>query len=192
MKIFGPLYDKALVWSQHRRAPSILCGVSFAESVIFPIPVDVMLAPMALSQPERAMYFAWLTTVFSVLGGIAGYVLGLWAYDPIVVPMLEKLGYLHHFGSAQAWFDTWGVWVIFIAGFSPIPYKVFTVTAGVMALAFWPFVIASVIGRGMRFFLVAYLMKVGGPIMERYLRQHMDTIGWAVVLLAFIAYFVWR
>ncbi|RUO36360.1 YqaA family protein [Aliidiomarina sanyensis] len=192
MKVFSTLYDKALVWAQHRRAPAILSGISFAESVIFPIPVDVMLAPMAIAQPNRAMYFAMLTTIFSVLGGIAGYFLGLLAFEPIVLPVIEYFGHTDTLLQAQRWFAEWGFWVIFLAGFSPIPYKVFTVTAGVMTIAFLPFVIASVIGRGMRFFLVAWLMKWGGPIMEKHLRQHMDTIGWAVVVLAIVAYFILR
>ncbi|MCC5856434.1 MAG: DedA family protein [Idiomarina sp.] len=192
MKIFERLYEKALVWSRHPQSPRILSGVSFAESVIFPIPVDVMLAPMVLSQPHRWIYFAWLATFFSVLGGIAGYWLGYFAYEPLVIPMLEKFNYVGHFESAQQWFSEWGVWVVFLAGFSPIPYKVFTVTAGVMMLAFWPFVIASLIGRAMRFFLVAWLMRIGGPLMERHLKKHFDTIGWSVVVLALLAYFYFR
>lgn len=192
MKIFTPIYDKALIWSQHRRAPAILAGVSFAESVIFPIPVDVMLAPMALSQPKKAFYFAWLATIFSVLGGILGYWLGQIAYEPLVQPVLESLGYMHHFERAQQWFKEWGFWVVFLAGFSPIPFKVFTVAAGVMAVAFWPFVLASVISRGMRFFLVAWLMRIGGPMMDKHLRNHLDTIGWVTVALAVIAYLLLR
>ncbi|MCH8501772.1 MAG: DedA family protein [Aliidiomarina sp.] len=192
MKIFTALYDKALIWSRHRRAPSILAGVSFAESVIFPIPVDVMLAPMAIAQPSKAYYFAFLTSLFSVLGGIAGYLLGLIAFEPLVLPALEYFGNVGTFETAQQWFNDWGFWVIFLAGFSPIPYKVFTVTAGVMSIAFLPFVIASIIGRSMRFFLVAWLMRWGGPIMEKHLRQHLDTIGWVIVALAVIVYLLIR
>ncbi|WP_194755793.1 YqaA family protein [Aliidiomarina indica] len=192
MKIFTSLYDRALIWSRHKNAPAILSGVSFAESVIFPIPVDVMLAPMAIAQPSRAMYFAMLTTIFSVLGGMAGYLLGYLAFEPIVLPALDYFGRMDTFELAQGWFNDWGFWVIFLAGFSPIPYKVFTVTAGVMAIAFLPFVLASIIGRGMRFFLVAWLMRWGGPIMEKHVRQHMDTIGWGVVILAVAAYFIFR
>lgn len=192
MKIFTVLYDKALIWSRHRRAPSILAGISFLESVIFPIPVDVMLAPMAISQPSKAYYFALITSIFSVLGGIAGYLLGLFAFEPLVLPALEYFGHVSTFEAAQQWFNDWGFWVIFLAGFSPIPYKVFTVTAGVMAIAFLPFVIASIIGRSMRFFLVAWLMRWGGPIMEKHLRQHLDTIGWVIVALAVIVYLLIR
>lgn len=192
MKIFTPMYDKALVWSKHPRAPFILSVISFAESIIFPVPVDVMLAPMALGQPKRAYYFALLATIFSVLGGVAGYWLGMLAYEPLVQPALETLGYQHHFDRAQAWFENWGFWVVFLAGFSPIPFKVFTVAAGVMAVAFWPFVLAAVISRGLRFFLVAFLMKVGGPIMDKHLRNHMDTIGWGMVVAAVIAYLLVR
>lgn len=192
MKIFEPLYDKALIWAKHRQAPKILGVISFLESVIFPIPVDVMLAPMVIAQPSKAFRFALITTVFSVLGGMAGYLLGFWAFEPLVLPAIEYFGKQEALITAQLWFAEWGFWVIFLAGFSPIPYKVFTVTAGVMAIAFLPFMLASIIGRGMRFFLVAWLMKWGGPIMEKHLRQHMDVIGWAVIVLAIIAYLILR
>ena len=157
MKVFGWLYDKVLSWSQHRHAPAILAGLSFSESVIFPIPPDVMLAPMAMTQPQRAWQFAWITTVASVLGGITGYWLGYFLFDPVVMPLVEWAGYEDKLARVTDWFHAYGFWIIFIAGFSPLPYKLFTVTGGMLNVAFVPFVMGSVISRGLRFFLVAFV-----------------------------------
>lgn len=190
MKLFSTLYDKVLLWAQHPRANIILGLLSFAESVIFPIPPDVMLAPMAMTQPKKAWRLAFLTTVTSVAGGILGYFLGYWAYESLVLPAVEALGYENKLITVQSWFSDWGVWIVFIAGFSPIPYKLFTVTAGVMQIAFFPFVIASVISRGMRFYLVAWLLRTGGPEMGVKLRQYVDRIGWTLVILIILGYVI--
>ena len=188
--MFQKLYDRALNWSKHRHAPKYLCGLSFAESSFFPVPPDVMLAPMSLAKPHKAWEYALLTTVASVLGGILGYFIGLYAFD-LVEPLMRDAGYYEKYLHVREWFDRWGVWAIFIAGFSPIPYKLFTISAGVIAMAFLPFVIASAIGRGARFFLVAGLMAWGGPAMEQKLHRYMDVIGWVVVgllVLVLVAY----
>jgi membrane protein YqaA with SNARE-associated domain len=191
MKIFSRLYDLALKWAAHRHAPYYLGGLSFAESSFFPIPPDVMLAPMTLAKRERAWFYAGLTTMTSVFGGVVGYLIGVYAFD-VVVPILKEMklwsdsGYLR----VQEWFREWGFWAIFIAGFSPIPYKVFTIASGVIQMTFLPFIIASAIGRGARFFLVAGVLYAGGEKMERLLRQYIDTVGWMMVLLAVTLYFV--
>lgn len=189
MKLFSPLFDRVMRWSAHRHAPSYLAGLSFAESSFFPIPPDVMLAPMALARPERAWHFALLTTIASTLGGMAGYLIGMFAFE-MIEPLLHSAGYWEKYLQTRDWFAEWGIWVVFIAGFSPIPYKVFTITAGVISMAFLPFVIASAIGRGARFFMVAGLMKWGGPAMEQTLRQYIDRLGWLVILAVVVAYFV--
>ena len=188
MRLFSLMYDKAMVWAAHRHAPWYLAGLSFAESSFFPIPPDVMLAPMALARPARAWRYALLTTVASVLGGILGYGIGLFAFES-VEPLIRDAGYWEHYEQARAWFAEWGFWAVFLAGFSPIPYKIFTITAGVTAMAFLPFVVASVIGRGARFCLVACLMAWGGERMERLLRRYVDRIGWLLVAAAAILYF---
>jgi len=181
MHLFSPLYERIMRWSRHPHAPRYLAGLSFAESSFFPIPPDVMLAPMTLATPSRAWYFAALTTVASVVGGILGYFIGLFAFEAIE-PLLREAGYFPKYLEAKTWFEEWGFWAIFLAGFSPIPYKVFTITAGVISMAMLPFVLASVIGRGARFFLVAGLMAWGGERMEGALHKYIDRIGWATVL----------
>ena len=192
MKIFQPLYDLALQWAKHRHASKYLVGLSFAESVFFPIPPDVMLAPMSLSQPNKAWTFALITTLASIIGGIAGYFLGYFAFDAWLAPLIESYGYTEKLNTAMGWFEQYGIWVIFIAGFSPIPYKIFTISAGVLQMAFLPFLLASAVGRGARFYMVAGLMRFGGAKMEAKLRQYIEVLGWAVVALAVIAYLLLR
>ncbi|WP_334153644.1 YqaA family protein [Tepidimonas sp.] len=182
MRLFAPLYDRALQWARHPRAPRYLGALSFAESSFFPVPPDVMLAPMALAQPQRAWSLAWLTTWTSVLGGLAGYLIG-WLAFAALEPWLRASSYWPAYQQAVAWFEAWGAWAVFVAGFSPIPYKVFTLAAGALAMPLLPFVLASLVGRGPRFFLVAALMRWGGARMEPLLRRHIDRIGWAVVAL---------
>ena len=189
MKFFSSLYARAMQWARHPRAPWYLGGLSFAESSFFPVPPDVMLAPMSLARPDRAWWFALITTLASVVGGIAGYFIGLWAFD-FIEPLLHDLGYYEKYLQVRNWFDDWGFWAIFIAGFSPIPYKIFTITAGVISMSFFPFVIASLIGRGGRFSLVAGLMAWGGKPMEEKLHKYMDLIGWSVVVVVIVAVIV--
>jgi len=183
MRIFSKLYDRVMVWSRHRHAPWYLGGLSFAESSFFPIPPDVMLAPMSMAKPQMASSFAALTTAASVLGGLLGYLIGHFAFD-LIAPLVSEGGrYAESFAAAEVWFEAWGVWAVFIAGFSPIPYKFFTISAGVLHMALIPFLIASAVGRGARFFLVATLMSWGGERMEAKLRAYVDRVGWIMTLL---------
>lgn len=186
MALFTTLYDGVLRWSAHRRAPWVLGVLSFAESSFFPIPPDVMLAPMSVARPKRAMALATLTTLASVLGGILGYFIGVYGLAAIE-PLIIDAGYWPAYRLAQAWFVQWGFWVVLVAGFSPIPYKVFTIAAGAMAVAWLPFVLGSLIGRGARFYLVAGLLAWGGPRVEPWLRRYMERIGWLSVFALVIA-----
>ncbi len=189
MKIFSVLYEWTLKWAEHKFASRILALLSFAESVFFPIPPDVLLAPMVLAKREKAWYYAGLTTIASVVGGIVGYFLGAYLFEPLIAPAIDSMGYTERFDVAVGWFNEWGVWVVFIAGFSPIPYKLFTVSAGFLNMLFVPFLIASAVGRGTRFFLVAGLIRWGGEPFEKKLKQWVDILGWAFVVLIIIAYF---
>lgn len=183
--MFQKLYDKALVWAKHRHAVKYLCTLSFAESSFFPIPPDVMLAPMALAQPDKAFRLALLTTIFSILGGMLGYGIGFFMFDSIT-PWLQGTSYWDKYLVAENWFKEWGFWAVLVAGFSPIPYKVFTIAAGALQMFFIPFVFASMVGRGARFFLVAMLIAAGGEKLESKLRQYMDLIGWVVVIVVVV------
>ena len=150
-----------------------------------------MLAPMALANPSKALRFALLTTIASVLGGIFGYAIGYFAFDSIE-QWLQASHYWEKYQLAKTWFDDWGVWAVFIAGFSPIPYKVFTIAAGALNMLLLPFVLASIVGRGARFFLVAILLGWGGERLEGVLRTYMNRIGWALVVVIIIAGVVYK
>ncbi len=183
--MFASLYDRVLEWSRHRHTERYLGVLSFAESSFFPIPVDVMLAPMCLADRKKAWRYASIATVFSVIGGVAGYAIGVVGFE-MLEPWLAESHYWAAYVTSREWFDRYGVWVIFVAGFSPIPYKVFTIAAGVAAINLPLFVIASVIGRGARFFLVASLIVWGGDRLETTLQKHVERIGWAVVALVVV------
>lgn len=182
MVLFGPLYERVIRWSRHRHAERYLAALSFAESSFFPIPVDVMLAPMCLAVRRHWVRYAAIATAFSVLGGLGGYAIG-WGMFEAVEPWLRTSHYWEAYETARRWFDEYGVWVVFVAGFSPIPYKVFTIAAGVAALNLPGFFIGSLIGRAARFFLVAGLVRAGGERFETSLSRHIERVGWAVVVI---------
>lgn len=191
MALFSRLYALAMKWSVHRYAPRYLAAMSYAESSFFPVPVDIMLAPMSLAKPDRAWDFAFIATLFSVLGGITGYFVGYYAMD-MLEPWIYTVGYWERYQQIILWFEEWGIWIVFIAGFSPIPYKLFTITAGALSMALLPFILISIIARSARFYAVSALMLWGGESMEAKLRKYMDVIGWGVVIVAAVAYIVHR
>ena len=191
MKIFSSLYQRAMQWARLPNAPWYLGILSFTESSFFPIPPDVMLAPMSLANPARAWRFALITTVTSVLGGLFGYFIGATLFE-VIEPTLKTSSYWPHYLTAVQWFEKWGFWAIFVAGFSPIPYKVFTIAAGTLSMALLPFTLASIIGRGARFYMVAGLMKWSGQRMEAVLHKYVDRIGWATVALVALAVLFFR
>ena len=188
MKLFRPLYDKVLGWSLHPHAERYLGAMSFAESSFFPIPVDVMLAPMVLADRTKWVRFAFIATVFSVLGGLAGYAIG-WGMFEAIEPWLRDTHYWEDFEVASQWLNDYGVWVVFAMGFSPLPYKVATIAAGVAVINLPGFFIGSLVGRAARFFLVAGLVRLGGDKFESTLSKYVERIGWATVVIIVIA--VW-
>jgi len=188
---FQKLYDKVLAWSGHPRAPAILNVLSFTESIFFRIPPDVMRAPMCLAKPAKAWMYATLCTLSSVAGGLFGYALGRWAFASIE-PWLMNSVYAGLFNQAVESFGTWGFAYILLAGFTPIPYKVFTVSAGVVGMPVLPFLAGSLLGRGGRFFLVAGLIRLMGERAADKLRSWVDFLGWLVLAVAVIGFIVWK
>lgn len=184
MKPFRRLYDWTLGLSRHPRAPWWLAGLTAAESIFFPIPTDVLLAPMAMARPERWWKLALLTTVFSVLGGLVGYALGYWMLD-VVLPLIERAGKREAYAVASGWFEQYGFWAMFLAGLTPVPFKVFTVSAGAAQMALGPFAVGCFVGRALRYFMVAGLVRLAGPAFEQHLLKYIDVMGW--VLLALVA-----
>jgi membrane protein YqaA with SNARE-associated domain len=185
--MFESIYQGVMRFSRRREAPYYLSLLSFVESFILPFPPpDVMLAPMSLARPSRAMQFAALTLLFSVLGGLVGYLIGAFLFD-LAEPYIIAWGYEARFEKVTTWFEDWGFWAVLVAGFSPVPYKIFTISAGVLNLALIPFVLASIIGRGARFFLLAWCLAKYGPAIEPKLVRYIEYIGWTVVGLLSLA-----
>jgi len=189
MKIFSRLYDLALKWAAHRHAPKYLGLLTFAEASFFPVPPDVMLAPMVLAQPKKAWWYAGITSITSVVGGVFGYLIGMFAFE-LIEPLLHQVGYWEKYLTTRDWFAEWGFWAVFLAGFTFIPYKLFTIAAGVTGMFFPAFFVASAVSRSARFFMVAGAVYWGGEGMEQGLRKYADVLGWAVLLLAVVLYLV--
>jgi membrane protein YqaA with SNARE-associated domain len=192
MKIFTSLYDTVLRWSKHPHAERYLAAVSFAEASFFPIPTVFMMAPMALARPQRAWWLAAFTTIFSVLGGVAGYFIGAYLFEAVGLPIIDFYHAADKFEQLKLWFDEYGVLLLFVAGVSPIPYKLFTISAGVLNMALLPFILASLLGRGVQYFVVAAIAWFGGDKLESSLRKWVDWLGWGIVLLAIMAFWYFK
>ncbi len=185
MKWVQQLTRRVADWADRPHAEYTLAGLSFAESSFFPVPPDVLLAPMTLAHPDRGWRYALLVTVASVLGGALGYLIGMYGME-FVTPWIAHWGMESSLQQAEALFAEYGIWIVFLAGFSPIPYKLFTITAGALAMSFPLFLLASLVGRGGRFYLVAAFVIWGG---ERFLameRAWMARLGWIAVTLGLI------
>lgn len=179
-----PLYNWVMRQAESRHAPKALFAVSFAESSFFPIPPDVMLAPMVVRRPDKAYWFAFLCTLASVLGGVLGYAIGYFLTD-LGQWILAVTGHKGGLARFQEWYDQWGIWVILGKGLTPIPYKLVTIASGIAHFSFAMFMLGSVVTRGARFFLVAWALKQFGPhilpVIER--RLTLFTILGLIVLV---------
>lgn len=173
------LYQKGMSYSKGRYALLFLIVISFIESSFFPIPPDIFLIPMVLACRQKAWLYAGACTIASVLGGGFGYVIGLFLYDVIAVPILNFYGYMSQFEQFKDMYNEFGAWIVFGAGVTPFPYKVITIASGVTHLDFWTFMLASVLSRGLRFFLVAGLLWKYGEKMKSFLEKN---LGWLSIL----------
>ncbi|MBD7923954.1 DedA family protein [Xanthomonas sp. CFBP 8703] len=200
MKIFGPLYERAIAWSRHRRAPTFLTGLSFAEAIVFPVPPEVMLAPMSLAQPRRALWFATLSLMGSLAGALVGYMLGHFAFAA-VQPLIEWLGWTQkidaqvtHLREVVAESPWRAFWLLVLAGFTPIPLKIFTWASGIVGIPLLPFLASMLVGRGKRVYLVAGAIRLGGPRAEAALRRWIEPLGWVAmaILALLVVWVIWR
>ena len=189
MQLFRPWYERALAWSRHPKAPWLLTGLSFIEAIFFPIPPEVMLAPMSLAQPKRAFRFAALSLAGSMVGMFIGYALGYFALEA-AMPLVEKLGYADQFETIRQQAADNGFWLLLVAGFTPVPFKVFTIASGAVGMPLLPFFFGALIGRGKRVFLVAAAIRLGGERAERALHRHIEPVGW-VALAVFAVLVGW-
>ncbi len=173
----------------HKRAPQALFWVAFIESSFFPIPPDVMLMPMVLARRLKAWTYASIATLGSVLGGVAGYLIGLLLFDVLGRPLVELYGYGEKFAEFASSYNEYGALIVFFFGVTPFPYKVITIASGVTQLNIVVFVLASIAARGLRFFLVSGLLYWFGPPIRDFIEQRLGLVT-TVFLVLLIGGFV--
>ncbi len=185
MKIIRKLYDWVLHWADTPYGVPALFTLSFAESSFFPIPPDVLLITLAISIPSRALYYAMMCSIASIIGGIVGYGIG-WGIWEIVNDFFFTYvpGFSHHlFEKIKEQYDQYNFWIVFTAGFTPIPYKVITVSAGAFNINFLVFVLASAVSRTARFFLVAGLIYKFGPSIRTFIDRYFNLLSYLFIIL---------
>jgi membrane protein YqaA with SNARE-associated domain len=170
-------YDWALARAASPQAERFLAFVSFADSSFFPVPPDLMLIPMCLAQPQRALRYALVATITSVAGALLGYAIGALLFDTVARPLLALYGYLPVFESFRARFNANGWLIMFLFAFTPLPYKVATIAAGATGLSLPVVVLVSTLGRGGRFFLVALVMRRWGEPAAALIDRHFHTLA---------------
>jgi membrane protein YqaA with SNARE-associated domain len=174
------LYSRTLALAASPRAAIWLAVVAFAEASCFPIPPDALLIPMALARPREAWRFATICTVASVIGGALGYYIGYAVFDQLAQPLIRFYGYSDRFAAFQALYAQYGLWVILIKGLTPIPYKIVTIASGAAHFNFWVFMAASIATRGMRFFLVAALLRFFGTPVRDFIERRLALVTGAL------------
>lgn len=184
------LYDWTMRLAAHRQALALLALVAFIESSFFPIPPDVLLVPMVLAARTRAWRIALVCTVASVAGGLAGYGIGFYLFEAVGRPLMEFYGYMAKYAVFQSWYTEWGLWIVFAAGLTPLPYKVFTIASGVAGLDLTVFIVGSVLSRGLRFYIVAALLWHFGEPIRDFIERHLGKLAAAFVVLLFAGFVV--
>lgn len=177
------LYDWVLHWAETPYGPWALFLLAFAESSFFPVPPDVLLIALAISIPTRAFKYGLICTVGSLVGGIVGYGIGLIGYEVVGKPIIEFYHGQELMYTIKRKYDMFGFWGVLIAAITPIPYKIFTISSGVFAFDFVQFLLASVIGRSLRFFAVAGLLWKFGPAIKNFIDKYFNVLAVLFVIL---------
>ncbi|MCL6711756.1 hypothetical protein M8R20_32710 [Pseudomonas sp. R2.Fl] len=200
MQIFKPLYERAIQWARHPRAPALLTGLSFIEAIIFPVMPEVMLAPMCVANPKRSLWFATLSLAGSMAGALVGYALGHYAFEALK-PLFAALGMLDSIEAGIALVKAkmaespWAVFTFLVlGGFMPIPMKVFTWASGIVGVPMLQYVLSMLIGRGKRVYLLGIAIRLGGARAEAALRRWIEPVGWlaTALVVALVGWLIWR
>lgn len=179
------LYNWTLSLAGRKNALALLAVVALVESSIFPIPPDVLILPMILAAREKAWKIAAVATVASVVGGLVGYAIGLFLFETVGQPLVSLYGYSDDFTQFQDLYQEWGAWIVFSAGLTPLPYKVVTIASGAVALDPLVFVIASILARGLRFYVEAALLWRFGPSIKSFVEKRLGLVTLAMFILLF-------
>lgn len=182
------LYLWVLSWAESKYSIHALAVLAFIESSFFPIPPDVLQISLSISKPKRSYWYAFITLCFSVLGGILGYFIGLWLFESVGQTIIHSLGYESYFAQVGEWYKANAFMAIFAAALTPIPYKVFTIAAGVWQVGLFPLIAASIMGRGLRFFLVATLTYFLGERVKLFIDKYFNWISVGLLMLVIAGY----
>jgi len=188
--MFDSLYRRLIALAESPSAPYALAAIAFAESSVFPLPPDVLLAPMALARPKRAWAYAGICTVASVLGGMLGYAIGALLYDTVGQWLIHAYGYGGKMEALRAAYDKWGALVILLKGLTPIPFKLVIIVSGLLGYNFALFVLLSAITRGARFFIVAGALNLFGDSLRGALERHFGAFIVLSVLIVLAGFFL--
>lgn len=186
------LYNQTMALAAHRHAAWALAAISFAESSFFPVPPDILLIPMVLAERAKAFFYATICTIASVIGGIAGWMIGAFLFDVVAEPILQFYGYADKFEEFARHYNEYGAWIVFFAGLTPFPYKVITIASGATGLSMPVFLVASVLSRGLRFFAVSALLWWLGPPIRDFIERRLGLLFTLFVILLFGGFVVAR
>ena len=191
MKILRKTYDYVLELSETKYAMATLLFVSFFGSIFFPFPTEIIMIPMILARPSKALYISSIALISSVLGGMAGYYVGAFFFDTIGKSIINMLGYNEMFGEFSALYIKWGYWFVFAGGLTPFPYKVICIASGLVKMNFPLFIIASVVSRAIRYYFIAFLLNKYGEDAKHFIEKHLELLTIVAFVLLFMAvYFV--
>ena len=174
-------------WAEHKHRERYLVGVSVFESFVFPLPTALLMIPMVIATPDKWLRLATITTIMSVLGALVGYFLG-YAAISMIEPWVIKMGWWDQLLLAKDEFAIYGVWAVTLGAVTPAPFKLFTITAGILSMSLLPFFMAALLGRALHFYLIAGLMAWAGPKMEPVVRKYIEWLGWGLIFIALFAY----
>jgi len=181
-------YHWTLAWADHPQAQWALFMIALIEASVFPIPPDILLLALALGRPDLALRFASICTAGSTVGAAIGYAIGFFLFTSIAEPLLQAYGMMEQFHHVEVWFADWGLWLVLIAGFSPIPFKVITIAAGAFGLPFVGFILTAFLSRGARFFLEGGLLRWGGVRLRAWVEQYFEWATLGIALLVILGF----
>lgn len=181
-------YHWTLAWADHPKAQWALFFIALIEASFFPIPPDILLLALALGRPDLALRFASICTAGSTVGAAIGYAIGLFLFASIAEPLLQAYGMMEQFHQVESWFVDWGLWLVLIAGFSPIPFKIITIAAGAFGLPFVGFIVTALLSRGARFFLEGGLLYWGGDKLRAWVERYFEWATLGIALLVILGF----
>ena len=181
--MFQRLYKKCLNLAGHKNSNFYLGLISFIESSFFPIPPDIILIPMIIAKRTKAFIYAFICTISSVLGGLFGYLIGFALFNSIGIALINLYGMTEYITNLKEYYNNYGIWFVLIAGFTPIPFKIITITSGLFQLNLIIFILCSLIARGCRFYLISGLLYLFGETIKKFIDRYFNFLTILFVIL---------